>query len=185
MAALPFALEVAGASLAEVPRGAIELCVEFLLVDVEPTALGFGDIPPQAFFTALQLIPENGWVAFNIKETDPEDNTKEYAYDDNENLIETRETDVAQLAVDDECFLATKFYDSLDRLQRSTDNIGQTHYFRYDSRDNLVAVADAHGPPGPIISRRAFSPGRGARRDPSAGAAGHLLRLRAAGERRG
>ena len=32
-------------------------------------ALGFGDIPPGAFFTALQLIPENGWVAFNIKET--------------------------------------------------------------------------------------------------------------------
>src|SRR5690606_1735967 len=32
-------------------------------------ALGFGDIPPKAFFTALQLIRPNGWVAFNIKET--------------------------------------------------------------------------------------------------------------------
>lgn len=32
-------------------------------------ALGFGDIPPAAFFSALQLIPTNGWVAFNIKET--------------------------------------------------------------------------------------------------------------------
>ncbi len=32
-------------------------------------ALGFGDIPPKAFMTALQLIRTNGWVAFNIKET--------------------------------------------------------------------------------------------------------------------
>lgn len=32
-------------------------------------ALGFGDIPPLAFFNALQLIKTNGWVAFNIKET--------------------------------------------------------------------------------------------------------------------
>jgi hypothetical protein len=32
-------------------------------------ALGFGDIPPEAFFSALLLIPENGWVAFNIKDT--------------------------------------------------------------------------------------------------------------------
>jgi SAM-dependent methyltransferase len=32
-------------------------------------ALGFGDIPPAAFFEALSLIAEGGWVAFNIKET--------------------------------------------------------------------------------------------------------------------
>lgn len=32
-------------------------------------ALGFGDIPPEAFFEALRLIPSGGWVAFNIKET--------------------------------------------------------------------------------------------------------------------
>jgi len=32
-------------------------------------ALGFGDIPPQAFVQALNLIDEEGWVAFNIKET--------------------------------------------------------------------------------------------------------------------
>lgn len=40
-------------------------------------ALGFGDIPPAAFFRALRLISSNGWVAFNIKETflDHSDNT--------------------------------------------------------------------------------------------------------------
>ena len=32
-------------------------------------ALGFGDIPPRAFFNSLQLIKSEGWVAFNIKET--------------------------------------------------------------------------------------------------------------------
>lgn len=32
-------------------------------------ALGFGDIPPRAFFTALKFLRTDGWVAFNIKET--------------------------------------------------------------------------------------------------------------------
>ncbi|NDJ79046.1 MAG: methyltransferase [Chloroflexi bacterium] len=32
-------------------------------------ALGFGDIPPMAFIQALNLIAQEGWVAFNIKET--------------------------------------------------------------------------------------------------------------------
>lgn len=32
-------------------------------------ALGFGDIPPKAFFEAMNLVRVGGWVAFNIKET--------------------------------------------------------------------------------------------------------------------
>lgn len=92
---------------------------------------------------------------------DPEGNTTEYAYDANHNLIETKETDVAQVAgVADEVFLTTYFYDSLNRLQSQTDNLGQTMTFRYDSRDNLVAMADAEGPmTGATIQRRAFSDG--------------------------
>jgi ubiquinone/menaquinone biosynthesis C-methylase UbiE len=31
-------------------------------------ALGFGDIPPQAFAQAYNLVEDGGWVAFNIKE---------------------------------------------------------------------------------------------------------------------
>ena len=31
-------------------------------------ALGFGDIPPGAFLTALSLIRDDGWAAFNIKD---------------------------------------------------------------------------------------------------------------------
>jgi len=32
-------------------------------------ALGFGDIPPRAFFNAMKLIRSDGWLAFNIKQT--------------------------------------------------------------------------------------------------------------------
>lgn len=32
-------------------------------------ALGFGDIPPQAFVEAFNIIQDHAWVAFNIKET--------------------------------------------------------------------------------------------------------------------
>ena len=32
-------------------------------------ALGFGDIPPQAFVTAFNLVRPGGWVAFNVKQT--------------------------------------------------------------------------------------------------------------------
>ncbi|HUU20829.1 MAG TPA: class I SAM-dependent methyltransferase [Sedimentisphaerales bacterium] len=35
---------------------------------VTVAALGFGDIPPDAFAKALDLIEINGWLAFNIKE---------------------------------------------------------------------------------------------------------------------
>ncbi len=32
-------------------------------------ALGFGDIPPEAFLPAMRFVKTGGWVAFNIKET--------------------------------------------------------------------------------------------------------------------
>lgn len=32
-------------------------------------ALGFGDIPPQAFVNAFNLVKSGGWIAFNIKQT--------------------------------------------------------------------------------------------------------------------
>ena len=32
-------------------------------------ALGFGDIPPEAFIEAFNIIQSQGWIAFNIKET--------------------------------------------------------------------------------------------------------------------
>jgi RHS repeat-associated protein len=96
-----------------------------------------------------------------IETVDPVGNTVETAYDGNNNVIEARETDVAQVAgVANEIFLTTNFYDSLNRLQQTVDNLGQTTYYRYDSRDNLVAMADANGPlTGATITRRAFPDG--------------------------
>lgn len=32
-------------------------------------ALGFGDIPPRAFFNAMKLVRTDGWLAFNIKQS--------------------------------------------------------------------------------------------------------------------
>jgi RHS repeat-associated protein len=95
-----------------------------------------------------------------LETVDPAGNTVETAYDGDSNVLETRETDVSQVpGVANEVFLTTNFYDSLNRLQETVDNLGQTTYDRYDSRDNLVATADADGPAGPAITRRAFSGG--------------------------
>jgi RHS repeat-associated protein len=95
-----------------------------------------------------------------IKTVDPEGNTLEMAYDANDNVIERRETDVGQeSSIPNEVFITTVFYDSLDRMQRSVDNLGQTFDYRYDSRSNLVAMADAQGLLGPPIVRRAFKGG--------------------------
>jgi RHS repeat-associated protein len=74
-------------------------------------------------------------------------NRVQTAYDDNSNVIERLETDVSTFGgVADETFRTTSFYDSLDRLQTVMDNRGHTQDYRYDSRGNQVAMADAVGP---------------------------------------
>ena len=45
-----------------------ELLDERLNTLVTVAALGYGDIPPQAFAEAFNLISDHGWVAFNIKD---------------------------------------------------------------------------------------------------------------------
>ena len=95
-----------------------------------------------------------------VPAVDAATNSSQWAYDGNNNVIETSATDVSQTAgVSNEVFLSTSFYDSLDRLQQTVDNVGQTVYYRYDSRNNLVAAADANGPPNGSITRRAFPGG--------------------------
>ena len=96
-----------------------------------------------------------------VKVIDPEGNIEQYVYDDNDNLIEQQETDIDQGGGPDEMFLTTYLYDSLDRLQRSSDNIGQTQFYRYDSRDNQVAMADAQGPLSGETVTRTFPPAPG------------------------
>ncbi len=93
-----------------------------------------------------------------VTRIDAEANRLALAYDDNHNVIEVQETDVAQLpGIPDEVLLTTYFYDALDRLQQRVDNVGQSTSYRYDSRNNLVATADANGPvTGAGITRRQF-----------------------------
>ncbi len=43
---------------------------------ISVAALGFGDIPPEAFASAFNLIADEGWVAFNIKTDFLEDESK-------------------------------------------------------------------------------------------------------------
>jgi RHS repeat-associated protein len=95
-----------------------------------------------------------------LKRLDPEGNTVEWAYDDDNNVIETRDVDVSQVpGLPAEVFLMTRYWDSLNRLERRVDNLGQTLDYRYDSRGNAIAKADAEGPTGPSITRRAFANG--------------------------
>jgi YD repeat-containing protein len=86
-----------------------------------------------------------------IREIDPELNEVLYTYDDNNNTVKvveieiTQRSDVAAGKVPDlkETFTTINVYDSLNRLIRTTDNLGQTSRSHYDSRDNLIFTSDA------------------------------------------
>jgi RHS repeat-associated protein len=86
-----------------------------------------------------------------IREIDPEENETLTAYDDANNVVRvmsveiTQRDDVRAGRVPDlrETFTTINIYDSLNRLIRTTDNIGQTTRYSYDSRDNLVFTSDA------------------------------------------
>jgi RHS repeat-associated protein len=69
-------------------------------------------------------------------------------YDRNSNPVEVVSFEVASPAgvAASETYRTVNVYDQLDRLVRTTDNAGQTTYFAYDSRDNLVYQADPEGP---------------------------------------
>lgn len=57
------------ADMTELPNGTAETLASSHLNCLTTVAtLGFGDIPPEAFSTALSLVSTPGWVAFNIKE---------------------------------------------------------------------------------------------------------------------
>jgi len=76
-------------------------------------------------------------------------------YDDNSNAVRTVEIeftpreDVREGKVPNlrETFTTIDVFDSLNRLIRSTDDLGQTSRFHYDSRANLIFMSDAQGTP--------------------------------------
>jgi RHS repeat-associated protein len=94
-----------------------------------------------------------------LKITDARGNLIETAYDANNNIIERRETDVSDVSgIPNEVFLTTDFYDSLNRLQVEVNNLGHTIEYRYDSRNNVVAMSDANGPVTKTTIARRFYP---------------------------
>lgn len=81
-----------------------------------------------------------------VRAVDPEGNEVRTTFDGQSNPILTEELDVAQIAgIASETFRTIRVFDALGRVERETDNIGQTRRFLYDSRDNLRATSDAQG----------------------------------------
>jgi YD repeat-containing protein len=77
--------------------------------------------------------------------TDPKTNTATYSYDANSNLTSTVELDKSDLGAPNQTFTTTYFYDGLDRLIRSVDNVGNQTLWNYDSRNNRVLETDPDG----------------------------------------
>jgi RHS repeat-associated protein len=86
-----------------------------------------------------------------VREIDPEGNEIARIYDDDNNVVKVIETESTQRKDVDalrvphltETFTTINFYDWLNRLIRTTDNLGQTTRYEYDSRDNLIRRSDA------------------------------------------
>jgi RHS repeat-associated protein len=86
-----------------------------------------------------------------IEQIDPEENRVQFVYDDDNNVVKTIQTDVtsrdAMTAgnVPDltETFISINVYDSLNRLIRTTDNLGNTRRYQYDSRGNMIFQTEA------------------------------------------
>ncbi len=79
---------------------------------------------------------------------DPEGNSKHYSYDENNNMTRIIETEITQdgnRPVVEEEYVIYNFYDSLDRLILTADNLYHTDRFYYDSRSNLILTTDANG----------------------------------------
>lgn len=76
---------------------------------------------------------------------DHKDNTIEYGYDANSNVITVTETETSDLGAPNEVFVTTIAYDSLDRQISGTDNVGNVNQYFYDSRNNRTKTVDALG----------------------------------------
>ncbi|UCC29379.1 MAG: hypothetical protein JSU86_14400 [Phycisphaerales bacterium] len=75
--------------------------------------------------------------------TDQKGNTVAYTYDENSNVTAITEVEKSDLGNPDRTFVTTYAYDNLDRLTRTTDNVGNTNTYGYDARDNRTVTVDA------------------------------------------
>jgi RHS repeat-associated protein len=85
-----------------------------------------------------------------LTETDEVGNRMEYRYDDSHNIIQTSKVDMPDPGFGPPIVRSSyAVYDSLNRRIRGTNAIGDTYYFRHDSRGNLVWQTDSLGPRQP------------------------------------
>ena len=100
---------------------------------------------------ALQVTNDNNHTSFTVYDTanrariqtDALNNTVEYTYDSNSNVVLLTETERSDLGSPDQTFSTTITYDGLDRTTSTTDNVGNLNTSLYDSRDNLTVTDDA------------------------------------------
>ncbi|MBI5363536.1 MAG: RHS repeat protein, partial [Planctomycetes bacterium] len=94
-------------------------------------------------------------------------NTVDAHYDDNGNLVKVVETEEypAGSTNPTRAFETFDVFDALDRRVSTTDNLGNTTRFEYDSRDNVILSTDAKGPSSGLMinGRPANDPGNATR----------------------
>jgi RHS repeat-associated protein len=79
--------------------------------------------------------------------TDALSNTTAYSLDGIGNVVQTIATERQPDALlPAETFTTTNGFDALNRLVETTDSLGQTSRYAYDSHDNVVFMSDANGP---------------------------------------
>jgi RHS repeat-associated protein len=76
------------------------------------------------------------------KVTDPVGNVVERSYDDNDNKVKVIERDIDP-APPFRSFETYRVYDSLNRVRSTTNNVGETSRYTYESRGHVVASSDA------------------------------------------
>jgi len=73
-------------------------------------------------------------------------NRTDYVYDQNGNVVREIETEHSpENLVADQVSTTYHVYDQLDRRVRTTNDLGETERWGFDSRDNLTAYSDANG----------------------------------------
>lgn len=81
-----------------------------------------------------------------VQRVDPGGNTQDFAYDANGNIVRTKERELSPDGfVPAQEFTTLHVYDSLNRRVRTTDPLGHTLRYAYDSRGNVVFESDAQG----------------------------------------
>ncbi|MEW5797345.1 MAG: hypothetical protein AB1772_13450, partial [Candidatus Zixiibacteriota bacterium] len=83
----------------------------------------------------------------SIKVVDPDGNEVQTVYDKNSNAVKVTVIEKHPTGrIAPQTFVTLNVFDSLNRLSRTTDTLGQTRRFYYDSRNLLIRSSDAQGP---------------------------------------